>query len=126
MGGRPTLDEDQETPNKVIAALLWHNHRLLPPASLSVLKSRWDLLMLSYVLYDLTIIPLELAWDVESVAMDVIGGDRRVLLARHRPLVPHGVPRRAARACHRVAAHRVAVRPPSSSAWRTPPPSASR
>ena len=44
--------------------MLWKNHRLLPPPSLSPFKQRWDLSMIVLVLYNCIMIPMEIAFEL--------------------------------------------------------------
>lgn len=74
LGKDAELDVDDQDPNAVIAAMLFKNHMLVPPASMSPRKQKWDLLMLTWVLFDMTTIPLQLAWphQIDGSATDAI------------------------------------------------------
>ena len=53
--------EETEDVDAVIARNLWKHHRMLPPDS--KFKHNWDNMMLLFVLYTCTMVPLQLAFD---------------------------------------------------------------
>ena len=53
--------EDESDVDAVIARNLWKHHRMLPPDS--KFKHNWDNMMLLFVLYTCTMVPLQLAFD---------------------------------------------------------------
>lgn len=73
---------DEDDVEATIARNLWRHHRLLPPHS--AFRHNWDLVMIVFVIYNATYIPIELSFELaerKTLAHKVIDGMIDVVFA---------------------------------------------